>query len=447
MGRRLKVVLYEPSGLGGICHYTYQLAEALSARGADITLLTTSKYELQHLPRAFRRRFLFKPSRVKRLLSPFFPGLRGRADVAPLDDGVEEAGPRGRALWKRVAGLRIKWLKARAAFILLVRGPDIVHVQSGARGRDLAFIRILRAFGLRVIYTAHDVLPHGEHSREEGASLARTYHSVDHIIVHSESNRQELIHLFGIERNRISVIPHGSYDFFFRDGKMAKDEARSRVGFPLDRQIVLFFGLIKRYKGLEYLLEAFRRVTASVPGARLAVVGNVFSGQREEHAFYTGILDRASRSEGVICVTEYVPVDKIRLYLSSADLVVLPYTKTYTSGVLFSAMAAGRALVVTETGGLGEIVRKGGIGLTVPPCDSAALADAIVRLLEDGERIAQMEAQAARLAATTYSWEGIADRTLGVYRSVSGREFALRPGDAGLREGTLKGLSVPPSAE
>lgn len=417
MVRTLKVVLYEPSGRGGICHYSYELAQALAGRGADVTLLTTSNYELEHLPRRFRRRFVFKASILKRLLSTLLrlrPGDRKRG--GPLEGEYRRRAPRGRL--KRLATLRGEWLKSIAAFFLLVRGADVLHVQSGARGRDLAFIRILRAFGLRVVYTAHDVLPHGEHSREEGTALARTYQSVDHVIVHAESNRQELMHLFGVEEDRISVIPHGSYDFLFRGEKLDKQEARSRVGFPLDRQIVLFFGLIKRYKGLEFLVEAFRTVEERIPNATLAIVGDVFSGDPEGYRYYSRLLDQASRRSNVVCVTRYVPVDRVGLYLTAADVVVLPYTKTYQSGVLLSAYAAGRPVVVTETGGLAEVVENGKSGIVVPTRNSSALAEALRGMLADPEALAEMGERAAELARTRFAWDRIAQRTLALYQTV-----------------------------
>ena len=162
----------------------------------------------------------------------------------------------------------------------------------GARGKDLAFVRILAGLRITVFYTAHDVLPHGDHSREEGAALARTYNSVDHVIVHAESNRHELMHLFGVQGEQNLGHSPRELRFLLSRGTARRDEARSRIGFPHDRQIVLFFGLIKRYKGLEFLVEAFRTVESSFPTATLAIVGDIFRADREGHDYYSRLLDQ-----------------------------------------------------------------------------------------------------------------------------------------------------------
>jgi len=162
----LRVVLYEPSGLGGICQYTYQLAEGLAARGCDVTVVTSSPYELAHLPRRFRLVFLFRPSRVKRLIAPLLRLIRR----APRAGTRGEARARGRDAnsgLEVLRSLRRRLLYARMALGLLRRRPDVVHLQSVSRGRDLPLVRMLRALRFRTLYTAHDLLPHDSDSMWE----------------------------------------------------------------------------------------------------------------------------------------------------------------------------------------------------------------------------------------------------------------------------------------
>jgi glycosyltransferase involved in cell wall biosynthesis len=271
-----------------------------------------------------------------------------------------------------------------------------------------------------VFCTAHDVLPHDPISDAEKEAHAKVYRLVDHVVVHAESNRRELIELFHVDPRRVSVIPHGSYDLFLRDGRLSKSSARERLGLPAQGKVVLFFGLIKRYKGLEYLVEAFRRVERRIPDARLLIVGDVFRADPEGHAFYWQLIETVSRQDNVNCVPEYVPIGRVGVYLCSADVIVLPYTKTYQSGVLLSAYAAGRPVVVTDTGGLPETVVEGRTGLVVPPRDPGALAAAIERILEEPEVADAMGRSASRLAETVYSWTRIADRTVKLYGSAMG---------------------------
>jgi glycosyltransferase involved in cell wall biosynthesis len=412
--RPIRVVLYEPSGLGGFCQYTFQLAEALTRQGCEITLVTADAYELKHLPRSFRVVFLFRRSRAKQLLNDLF-----RRPGPSSSDWISRAGEtQNRKRVSSLRAIRIRILQLRLVFQLLRRRPDVVHFQSTGRGRDLPFIRLLKRLRFRVVCTAHDLLPHDSTSTSERRAHTEVYRLVDRVIVHAEHNRREMTEVFEVPPERISVIPHGSYDLLFPRGRVSKAQARAEIGWPANARIILFFGLIKRYKGLEFLLQAFDQVERRVPDAFLAIVGHIFRRDREGHAYYSRLVEEASRRPNVYCVPRYVPVGEVGTYLASADLVVLPYTKTYQSGVLMSAYAAGRPVVVTEKGGLPEMVREEKTGLVVPPRDPDALARAIEELLERPGLADQMGENASRLADSVYSWDAIAKRTVELYRAV-----------------------------
>ena len=287
----LRVVLYEPSGLGGICQYTYQLAQGLAARGCDVTVVTSRTYELAHLPRRFRLVFLFRPSRVKRLVAPLLRLMR-RAPP-PRAPEVGAGGHEAASGLKTLQSLRLRWLYVRLALGLLRRRPDVVHLQSVSRGRDLPLVRLLRWLGFPMLYTAHDLLPHDSDSIREREALAEVYETVDRIIVHAERNRGDLVSLFGVPSSRIRLVPHGSYDFLLPVGGVSREEARAKLGLPAAGRVVLFFGLIKRYKGLEYLLEAFGRIEKRVPDAHLVIVGGLFQ-DADGYRFYRALLEEAA---------------------------------------------------------------------------------------------------------------------------------------------------------
>jgi glycosyltransferase involved in cell wall biosynthesis len=193
---------------------------------------------------------------------------------------------------------------------------------------------------------------------------------------------------------------------------------------PDDARIVLFFGLIKRYKGLEFLLEAFQRVEGAVPNACLVIVGDIFRADQEGYRYYSRLLEEASRRKNVLCVPRYLPISEIGPYLCAADVIALPYTKTYQSGVLLSAYAAGRPVVVTATGGLPEMVSAGKTGFVVPPRDPDSLAGAILRVFEDPGLADEMGENAAILADTVFSWDQIARSTVALYEEVIARRRA-----------------------
>jgi glycosyltransferase involved in cell wall biosynthesis len=408
--RPLRVVLYEPSGVGGFCHYTHQLAEALAERGCRVTVVTTSAYELESLPRHFRTMFLFRSSRTKRVLLFLLRGRRSKGGGPIVEQRNRQ--PRG---FSSLRALRVRLLQLLLIFKLLGSRPDILHLQSTRHGRDLFLLRLLKLLRFRVVFTAHDLLPHDSRSASVWRAHKQVYGLVDRVIVHTESNRREMLEAFGVPRERIEVIPHGSYDLLLPNGRMTKAKARSEIGLAADARVILFFGLIKRYKGLEFLVQAFDQLEKIFPDAVLLVVGDVFRGDPDAYAFYSRLIEQNCERNNVHCVPRYVPIGEVGPYLSAADVVVLPYTKTYHSGVLLAAYAAARPVVVTRTGGLPELVEREKTGLVVPPRDPDSLARAIRRLLEWPELADEMGENASRLADSVYSWRAIATRTLQLY--------------------------------
>jgi glycosyltransferase involved in cell wall biosynthesis len=422
----VRVVLYEPFGQGGICHYTYELSRALSERGdCRVTLVTPDSYELESRPRAFRVRRLGRPSRIKRLLrlgARPRPAARRRQDPAGPPPAATETIEEGRDPFflDLLSRIRRRVEQIGLALQLVAWRADVVHFQWFEAYRDNFLLRLLRIFGFPLVYTAHNLLPHEDDEDLGTEALAHISRKVDRIIVHTESNRRELHSLVGVNPGRVATISHGSYELLLPEEETGRAEARLRVGFPPNGPIALFFGLIRRYKGLEVLVEAFGEVARRVPNAKLAIVGRLLPTGDADFEFYSRLLAEAGRRESILCVPEYVAVDRVGLYFLAADLVVLPYTRTYQSGVLMAALAAGRPVVVTETGGLAEAVEEGKTGLVVPPGDAAALADAISRILEKPEMAARMGREASEHARRTFSWESVADRTLDLYRSLAG---------------------------
>jgi len=182
---------------------------------------------------------------------------------------------------------------------------------------------------------------------------------------------------------------------------------------------VLFFGFIRRYKGLDTLVEAMGRLCRTMAEVRLLVAGSpgrdVDLEALRERAAELGLADR------VTWHTEYVPLDRVHLYFAACDVVALPYRKVYDSGVLKIAQALGRPAVVTDVGGLASGVEDGGAALVVPPEDPAALAEALRRLLAEPGLADRLAQRGRELARSRYSWERVAEQTEGFYRKVRER--------------------------
>ena len=424
----LRVAIYDPSGQGGIGHYTYQLAQSLALMGTDVTVVTTENYELKHLPRNFNITLLFKKSWIKRWVLSLIAPVRwqGFDYKKPALQNRAQADKKSPTLaLLRTLRLRMIWLKA--AFLFLWKRPHLIHFQWVVdRNQEYFFINLLKLLRFKIVYTVHDLLPLEAEARPDYDVLEKTYHKVDALIVHAENTKKELLSTFNVDPKKIYVIPHGSYDFFYTDKMISKEVAREQLDLSRAKKVILFFGLIKKYKGLEYLVEAFREVKEQVDSVVLLIVGKIYDKDAEGFEYYSHLIDQLLSRDDVICVPDYVPFEKIGCYFSAADLVVLPYTKTYTSGVLLAAYAAGRPVVVTDTGALSEVVESGKSGVIVPPRDSKALSRAIIETLNSSD-IEEMGRYARHLAQTRYSWESVASKTADLYQSLISSNPRLKP--------------------
>ena len=428
----LKIAFYDPSGRGGICQYTFQLAQSLAESGCDVTVLTTDGYELQHLPRSFRLVVVFKKSVVKDWLLKVV-GTQARAsnrpESAPGNGGQSAIEPKrwNLACWPRKLRLRLIFLKTVA--YLLWRRPDVIHFQwLASRDEDLYFIGWLKRFGFPIVYTAHDLLPHDADTPAARSFFQKIYTVADRLVVHAENIRHEMIELFHINPHKIWVVPHGSNILF---STPSKEAARARLDIASDKKVILFFGLIKRYKGLEYLLEVFEQIRAQLEGAVLLIAGRIADDDKVMYAYYRNLLSRFAEDQSVKCMTEYIPLEQAGDFFSAADVVVLPHVRPSQSGVLLSAIAAGKPVVVTDAGGFTEVVENGRSGFVVPPRDSTAIAEALIRMFQTPGLLESMGREAKRLADTTYSWKPIAARTICLYRTMVAPVLA-EPGKVGL---------------
>jgi glycosyltransferase involved in cell wall biosynthesis len=418
--RCLRVAIYDPSGQGGICHYTYELAQQLALIGNDITVITGENYELKHLPRNFNIIFLFKKSWVRQLalglIVPF------RMQSAHNTEPAFQNGARARERITTVSvlrnlRLRITWIKA--AVLFLWKRPHLIHLQWLVdRDREYFFINLLKLLRFKLVYTVHDLLPQESDANIDREVLKKTYRNVDALIVHAEKTKEELVSTFGLDPDRVYVIPHGSSHLFHAPREISKEAAKEALGISPAQKVILFFGIIKRYKGLEYLVEAFHELKQQVSNTTLLVVGSIYAADVEGFKYYSRLIEQIRGRDDVICVPNYVPLENIHTYFSAADVVVLPYTKTYTSGVLLTAYAAGRPVIVTDTGALSEVVEPGRSGVVIPPGDAKALSKAILEIINSSE-IDEMGRYAKYLAETRYSWKSVASKTTDLYRSLT----------------------------
>lgn len=352
--------------------YDHALCAALARAGASVELVTSRfAYGETPEPDGYSRRELFYR------LAPGPAGSAGRR-VAKLLEHVPDM-------------LRYRHLATEQA--------DVVHFQW------LAMQWLDGALLPRkpTVVTAHDLLPREPRTGQAWAQR-RLYDAVDAIIVHSRYGREQLVDRLAVAPGKVHVVPHGSFTHLadLRPDSRVLDELRAAEG-----PIVLFFGLLRPYKGLEVLLQAWRGIS----GAELWIVGRPRMPLEPL---------RAMASPGVHFVPRFVPDEELAAYFQRADLVVLPYGRTERfdqSGVLAIALAFGKPIVLSDIGGFGEVAQTGA-GVAVAPDDPNALRAAIAELIDDEPARKRMGEAALAAARGAYSWELAARQTLAVYQSI-----------------------------
>jgi glycosyltransferase involved in cell wall biosynthesis len=239
------------------------------------------------------------------------------------------------------------------------------------------------------------------------AIARRLFDRMDAVIAHSDHGAERLHTEVGLDPGRVRTIHHGAFDYLtrLRDERPLPAELEGAEG-----PVILFFGLLRPYKGLDVLLDAFRRID----DAELWIVGN----PRMDLA---PLRDAAKRASGTVRFLErFIDEGEIPPIFRRADLVALPYLDAEHSGVLYTGLAFGKAMVVSEVGGFPEVAAHGAARL-VPPGDPEALAAALGDLVGDEGARSKLSEAAARAAAGPYSWDEAARRTLDLYRELLDR--------------------------
>jgi glycosyltransferase involved in cell wall biosynthesis len=193
-------------------------------------------------------------------------------------------------------------------------------------------------------------------------------------------------------------IAHPVYDHF--GDLISREEARQNLGWSADAPILLFFGLVRHYKGLHVLLDALPEARKRVPGLQLVVAGEFYESSRQ----YDDHIRRLGIDSMITLFDEYIPSDRVPQIFGACDVVVQPYLSATQSGIVQMAFHFERAVIVTDVGGLSEAVGARDAGLVVPPSDPQALSDAIYHFFEAGVRD-KLERSVCSIKATS-SWSG-----------------------------------------
>lgn len=248
-----------------------------------------------------------------------------------------------------------------------------------------------RGSGARIVFLCHNVLPH-ESSFADRWLIRLGLGAADAFLVQSLEDGRNLERM--MPGARWAFNPHPVYDWFDM-GRHDRRSARDALG--VDGRVLLFFGLIRPYKGLDVLLDAFARVADELD-ATLLVVGEFY----EDRGRYDAMIERLGIGARLRVVDRYVPNEDVEMYFRAADVAVLPYRSATQSGIVQTAYSFHLPVIVTRVGGLPDVVRDGETGYVVTPDDPEALSDAIRRFY--GEAAAQRLAGGIRADLDRFSW-------------------------------------------
>ena len=350
---------------GGIAQYLALLAGELASTGHEVHYLSL----LRQYPS-----FLFPgQSQVDPSASPLLvPNERVLDPMNPLTWGA--AARRAKEL--RLDALVYKWW-------IPFFGPAYAPVLSGARRGGAVTVMI-----------ADNLVPHERRPFDDTLTRLVTDRT-DGYVVMSEAVEKDVTRL--LPGRPVRRVPHPVYAQYGAAGR-SREEARARTGLTGD--VLLFFGFVRRYKGLDVLIEAMPRVRA-VRDVTLVVAGEFY----EPVAPLVARVEELRLGEAVRVLDRYVPDEEVGDLVAAADAVVLPYRSATQSGVVLVAYAGGCPVISTAVGGLPEVVEEGVTGHLVPPEDPAALADAILGFYARGGRAAYEPAVHA--AARRFSWSAV----------------------------------------
>jgi D-inositol-3-phosphate glycosyltransferase len=275
-----------------------------------------------------------------------------------------------------------------------------------------------RLFGKQIVLTLHNVNVNkrdGNDSFLNRLTLRVQYWLADHIFVHTEKMKEEVIKGFEIQPSKVTIIPFGINNAL-PITELTPLQARLRLGILEAQKVILFFGNIAPYKGLEYLIEAFQAVRNQYEGYRLIIAGRP-KGAKEYWAEIHASIREDVEMERILLKAEYIPDAETEVYFKAADILVLPYKHIYQSGVLFLGYSFGLPVLAADVGSLKAEIIEGRTGFVFKSGDSTDLARFITKYFASDlfKNLDQRRQEIKEYAAKRYSWDIVGQRTMKVY--------------------------------
>lgn len=317
--------------------------------------------------------------------------------------------------------IRILYYYARLLRYALTSRADVFHILWNNKFEAFDRVPLMlyyKLLGKRTVLTVHNV-----NTRERDAcdswfnrwTLRVQYRLVDHLFVHTARMKKELTDRYRVAPEKVSVIPFGINNAVPQTD-LTPNEARQRLGIAESDQTLLFFGNIAPYKGLEFLIEAFRLIMTRSGAYRLVIAGN----PKNCDNYWTSIrqvIDQHSNRDRMLLRIEFIPDADTEIYFKAADVLILPYRHIFQSGVLSLGYSFGLPVIASDVGALREDIVDGSTGFICKPDDPQDLAEVIEHYFSSNlyKTLSHRREEIQRYAHQRYAWEQVSKATLNVY--------------------------------
>ena len=378
--------------------YAFGLAQALSAQNVDLDVVGSDEVDSPEMHVTPRLKFF---------------NLHGSM--------------RPTGLGKKIARVLACYL--RLALYAATASPKVLHIlwNNNFESFDRTLLTLYyRLLGKKIAITAHNINAGQRDSADSTLNritLRIQYQLVHHIFVHTHKMKRQLCEDFGVREDAVTTLRH-PINNAFPDTDLTPAQAKQRLGIRASEKTMLFFGRLRPYKGLEYLLSAFEQLSAVDPGYRLIIAGESKKGSETYFADVQSQISTHANREQIIARIEFIPDQDAELYLKAADVMVLPYKDIFQSGVLFLAYSFGLPVVASDVGSFREEIVEGKTGFVCKPCDSFDLAKALQSYFESDLflGLGSYRQEIKEYAYAEHSWDAVARLTREAYEQIVRRK-------------------------
>ena len=400
----ISIEMIEPFSTGAMVQFAHSLCNALGSRCDKVSVISGSGFELSHLPRSYQLRESFNIPR---------PDLSRNSNDLKVTRW-------NRATTRIIVLLQFIWQYYRVTNQIIKRQPDYIIVGTVFRYPLMSFfIRRMHRRGIRCVQFCHEFQMR-ERSRKVSHIVTHNlnrgvYQNFHTIFFLAEKQREAFTQTNeSVDTSRMFVVNNGNFDFFdeIKSSQSARDVLKV-YNVEHARRNVLFFGRVREDKGIEDLLDAFAQMigkeTNDLQDTRLLILGDTPANlltEIQQQIQTLGIEHRVSLFPG------YVKNEHVAHVFSVADVALFPYRSGTQSGPLQIAMTLKVPVIVSDAGGLSEVVRHGKTGLVVKSNSPGEICDAMTRILRDPQLAKSCAEGALELSQSLYSWDYLANQVL-----------------------------------